>query len=47
MLTAFIGIIISVAVGISLFVQTVSLSNCLTLECCCGHCVLGESKCHD
>ena len=41
MYAAISAIIVALAAGISLFVQTVTLSSCRRLECCCGKCELG------
>ena len=40
MLVAISSIIISIATGITLFVQTITLSSCRRLECCLGSCHL-------
>ena len=40
MLAALSAIIISIAAGITLFVQTITLSSCRRLQCCCGRCEL-------
>ena len=42
MFAAISAVIISIAAGITLFVQTVTLSACRRLECCCGKCEMGE-----
>ena len=42
MFAALSAVIISIAAGISLFVQTITLSACRRLECCCGKCEMGE-----
>ena len=46
MFAAISAVIIAIATGITLFVQTITLSSCRRLECCCGKCELGilESK---
>jgi hypothetical protein len=40
MLVAISSIIISIATGITLFIQTITLSSCKRLECCLGSCHL-------
>jgi hypothetical protein len=42
MCAAISAVIIAIATGITLFVQTVTLSACRRLECCCGKCEMGE-----
>ena len=42
MLAALSAVIIAIATGITLFVQTVTLSACRRLECCCGKCEMGD-----
>ena len=46
MFAAISAVIIAIATGITLFVQTITLSSCRRLEYCCGECELGilESK---
>jgi hypothetical protein len=41
MFAAFSAVIVAIAAGITLFVQTITLSSCRRLECCCGKCELG------
>ena len=41
MLAALSAVIISIGAGITLFIQTITLSSCRRLECCCGKCELG------
>jgi hypothetical protein len=41
MFAAFSAVIIAIASGITLFVQTLTLSSCKRLQCCCGKCEMG------
>ena len=43
MFAAFSAVIIAIAAGITLFVQTITLSACRRLECCCGKCEMGSA----
>jgi hypothetical protein len=44
MIAALSAIIISIGAGITLFIQTITLSSCRRLQCCCGKCELGEVR---
>ena len=48
MIAAIASVIVAIAAGITLFIQTVTLSSCRKLECCCGRCLLSNPThaCH-